>query len=450
MTGKATDAMGSANERDAPVERTLGLRTATLLVVASMVGTGVFTTTGLLVADIGSVPAVLLCWVLGGVIALCGALAYGELVAALPTNGGEYALLGRIYHPSVGFVAGFVSFFVGFAAPTAASAIAFGLYLRGVLPGGPSWWPSAAGVALIVLVSILHVATVRRGSGFQDAMTALKIALIVVFLLGAAGHVEIRRLADGAPWLQASLSGPFAVGLILVSFAYTGWNAAAYTAGETIDPSRNLPLALTLGTGVVIALYLGLNVVFLAAVPMDALAGRVDVGYVAAEALFGPAASRLLSALIALGLVSTVGALVMTGPRVAEAMGHAHPRLRLLAWRRAGGGPVVATALHAAVATVMALTATFDALLVYVGVSLSLFAALTAAGVFVLRWREPELRRPYRTWGHPFTTLAFLALSAWMIAHTVLERPVVAGFAGGTLALGWVAWLAAGCRPRPP
>ncbi len=439
-------AVGSGDAATAPVERTLGLRTATLLVVASMIGTGVFTTTGLLVADIGSSVAVLLCWGVGGVVALGGALSYGELVAALPTNGGEYALLGRIYHPALGFAAGFVSLLVGFAAPTAASAIAFGVYLQRVFPGGPQGWPLAAGVILVLLLATLHVATVRRATRFQDLMTALKVALIVVFLMGAIGRVELTHVAGGKPWREAILSGPFAVGLVLVSFAYTGWNAAAYVAGETREPSRNLPRALAFGTGLVTVLYLGLNLVFVAAAPADALAGRVDVAYVAAEALFGPAAGRLLSALIALGLVSTVGALVMTGPRVVEAMGRDHPRLRLLAQRRAGGGPIGATVLQAGAAVAMALSATFEALLVYVGVSLSFFAALVAAGVFVLRFREPELARPYRTWGYPWSTLAFLLLSAWMIAHSVLERPVVAAFAGATVAFGLLGWLALGRR----
>ena len=435
------------------VERQLGVRTAALLVVASMVGTGVFTTTGFLVRDLQSAPAVLVAWLLGGLTALCGALSYGELTAALPANGGEYALLSRAYHPLVGFVAGFVSLVVGFAAPTAASAIAFGKYLHRVVPGGPEGWPALAGVALILLTSLLHVATVRRGSRFQDLATGAKVLFILAFVLAGLGRGEPGRLLEGdAPLVDAVTSGPFAVGLVYVAFAYTGWNAAAYVAGETRDPGRNLPRALALGTGVVMLLYLGLNGVFLAAAPAEALAGEVEVGHVAAEALFGAPASRLLSAIIALGLVSTVGAQIMTGPRIYEAMGRDHPKLGLLARRRAGGGPIWATLLQAGASIAMALTASFDALLVYTGVTLSLFAALMAGGVFLLRWREPELARPYRTLGYPLTPLVFLALSAWMIAHSIRERPVVAAWAGGTLVLGVVAWalLADRALPRVP
>lgn len=430
------------------IERLLGVRTAALLVVASMVGTGVFTTTGFLVADLRSAPAVLACWLVGGVSALCGALAYAEVAAALPNNGGEYQLLGRIYSPALGFVAGIVSLFVGFAAPIAASAIAFGTYLQRVFPGGRAWWPQAAGVGLIVVASALHIRTVRQGSRAQDAMTFVKLLIIIAFVCSALPGLEWSRLGEGEQSIgSAMLSAPFAVGLVFVSFAYTGWNAAAYIAGETHDPGRNVPRALFGGTAVVVALYLALNVVFLGAVEPEALAGKVEVGHIAAQALFGEGAARLMSAIIAIGLVSTVGAMVLTGPRIYEAMGLDHPKMGALAKRRAGGGPVGATLLQAAVAIAMALSASFDALLIYVGVSLTLFSALTAAGVFVLRAREPELERPYRTWGHPFTTLLFLGLCAWMMIFSIRERPMVVAYAAGTLVVGFIAWLALGARP---
>lgn len=428
-------------------ERTLALRTTTALVVASMVGTGVFTTTGYLIADLRSAPAVLLGWALGGVAACCGALAYGELAAALPDNGGEYALLSRIYHPALGFVAGVVSLFVGFAAPIAAGAIAFGAYAERVFPGGPAWWPPAAGCAVIVLASLLHARTVRRGSFAQDLFTALKIVLLVALALVGIAAGDGGRLAHAErDTLDALLSPELAVGLVYISFAYTGWNAAAYVAGEARDPERTLPRALVGGTAIVTLLYLALNAAFLMAADADALAGEVEVGHVAAAALFGEDAARALSAVIAIGLLSTVGAMVLTGARIYEAMGRHHPRLAPLARRSEGGGPSAATALQAVVAIAMALSTTFDALLIYCGVCLSLLAMLTAGGVFVLRRREPDLPRPYRTSGHPWTTLVFLLLSAWMIAHSVIERPLVAAFAAGTMALGFVAWAALGRR----
>jgi basic amino acid/polyamine antiporter, APA family len=429
--------------------RRLGLATATLLVVASMVGTGVFTTTGLLVSDLQSSWAVLAVWALGGAMALCGALSYGELVAALPHNGGEYQLLSRIFHPAAGFVTGVGSFIVGFSAPIAASALVFGDYLASAVPGTPR---RAAALVLIVAMSTLHALHVRWGGGVQNLFAAGK-ALLVLGFIGAglfAADMAALEPVEAAPLGRAVLSPAFAVGLILVSFAYSGWNAAAYVAGEVTRPGRSLPLALFLGTFAVTVLYLGLNLVFLLAAPHDALAGQVEVAHVAAVHLFGERAGRTLSLIIGLGLVSTVGALIMTGPRVYEAMGVDHRRLRILSWRRAHGGPVVAIALQAAFAVVMVLTATFEALLTYMGVVLSLFAGLTVAGVFVLRRREPQLHRPYRTWGYPVTPLLFIALMTWMVVHTLVQRPGVAWASGSTLVAGLGLYLLVRQRASAP
>jgi APA family basic amino acid/polyamine antiporter len=415
-----------------------------LLVVASMVGTGVFTTTGFLLRDIGSAWSVLAGWLVGGVAALTGALAYAELVASLPHNGGEYQLLSRIYHPSVGFVSGFTSLVVGFSAPTAASAIAFGEYFDLALGGGVVP-PLVSAIALVLGTSLLHAIRVGAGGSFQNALTAGKVALILVFVVAGIAAGDLGRVDDHAarPFLDATLSPAFAVGLIFVSFAYSGWNAAAYVAGEVRDPTRNLPLALLFGTGLVTLLYLGLNTAFIGAAPAeDLVAAEERIGAVAAIGLFGPAAGRALAGVIALGLVSTVGALVMTGPRIYEAMGRDYPRISMLAQRRVGGGPVIAIGLQGAIATVMIVSASFETLLTYIGFTLSLFAGLTVIGVFVLRAREPELARPYRTWGYPLTPIVFVALSLWMALFAFLERPAVALTGLGTLALGGVLYVA--------
>ena len=408
-----------------------------MLVVASMVGTGVFTTTGFLVRDIGSSPAVMACWVLGGLLAMAGALSYAELAAALPENGGEYLLLSRIYHPSLGFVAGWISLVVGFSAPIAASAIAFTSYLQAVFPGVPAL---PASIGLIVLLSVIHCLRLEVGSGFQNALTLCKLLLIVAFIVGGlalgqpAQSLQPGDVAAGT----ALLSPGFAVGLVFVSFSYTGWNAALYIAGELKDPARTLPLSLVLGTLLVTALYLGLNAVFLGSVPSTELSGVLEVGHVSATALFGQGAGKLLSIVIALGLISTVGAFIMTGPRVYEAMGHHYPGLRIVTGRVSGGGPTRSIVLQAVVAIIMLFSASFDALLTYTGFTLSGVAALTVAGVTVLRRREPDLPRPYRTWGYPVTPVLFVALMVWMMGHSVFERPVVALAGAVTVGLGFV------------
>ncbi len=453
--------------------RALGGSTAILLIAASMIGAGVFTTTGFLIGDLGSTSAVLIAWGLGGLTALCGALAYAELATALPHNGGEYSLLGRIYHPSVGFVAGWISLIVGFSAPMAAAAIAFGEYLGRLFP---SLDPTAAGLTAILALALLHSLRVRLGGLVQNAVTAATILLIIAFIVGGLAFGEYSRLTPiGDPQtLQALTSPAFAVGLIYVSFAYSGWNAAAYIAGEIAEPSRSIPRALVKGTLLVTALYLGLNLVFLVGAPASELSGEVEVGYIAAEHLFhAPLVTAGLTLIVALGLLTTVSALMMAGPRVYEALGADYPRLRHLAQRLTQGtgtttarapaprdpelvpeassaqrlenvegrGPATAIALQAVIAAAMMLTATFSDLLTYMGITLALSSGLTVAGVFVLRRAEPDLPRPYRTWGHPFTTLLALGLMAWMIVFTVMQRPVTSLFAAGTLIAGLALYL---------
>jgi len=429
--------------------RQVGGATATMLVVASMVGTGVFTTTGFLVRDLGSPVVVLAAWAVGGVLALCGALSYAELSAALPRNGGEYQLLGRIYHPALGFAAGIVSLVVGFSAPLAASALAFGHYLSALVPGVQ---PMAAGIGIVVLLSALHAVHVRLGGWVQTAMTACEVALVLAFVAAGAVRGEPSRLLAQAGSPFAAVGTPaFAAALVYVSFAYSGWNGAVYLAGEVRDPSRTLPRSLLAGTALVTVLYLALNLVFLSAAPAGDLAGVVEIGHVAAARLLGPGAGRVLSALVALVLVCSVSAMLMAGPRVYETMGIDHPSLAILSRRTRHGGPAVAVALQAAMAVAMIATASFGALLRYVGFTLSLVAGLAVLGVVVLRRREPALPRPYRAWGYPATPLLFVALSAWIVVHALVENPAssLAGLATVAVALALYAVL--GRRaPTPP
>jgi APA family basic amino acid/polyamine antiporter len=426
----------------------IGARSATMLVVASMIGTGVFTTTGFLVEALRSPAAVLAAWIVGGLLALSGALSYAELSAALPRNGGEYHLLGRIYHPAVGFAAGIVSLVVGFAAPLAASALAFGHYLSAALPGIPSL---PAAVVVVVVFTLMHGIDVTWGSRFQGVVTAAQVALIAS--MAATGLVlgEPSRLlvAGPQPVLATTLSPAFAVALIFVSYAYSGWNGAAYIAGEVRTPSRTLPLALLFGTGLVTALYVGLNVVYLASAPASDLSGVIEVANVAAQRLVGAPGGRVLSGLIALVLASSVGAMLMAGSRVYEAMGCDHRALSFLARRTRRGAPVVAVALQAALALAMVATSSFGTLLGFIGFTLSVSAGLTVLGVLVLRVREPQLARPYRTWGYPFTPLLFVGLSMWMIGHSLFERPAssIAGVGIIALALALYALVARSGSP---
>ncbi|MBI5485704.1 MAG: amino acid permease [Deltaproteobacteria bacterium] len=415
------------------VTRRLGLATATLVVVANMVGTGVFCTSGLLLDSLATPGAVLLVWLVGGLVALCGALCYGELATISSRNGGEYRFLSDAFHPAVGFVAGWLSLVVGFAAPIAASGLAFGTYLHAAAPAVPS---VAAGAALVLLASVAHAAGVVTGARLQNAVTVLNVAFIVAFTAAAAWVLPAGRLERLAPSGDAVTGSGFAVGLILVSYAYSGWNGAAYLAGEIREPVRTLPRALALGTGIVTLLYLALNAVFLLGPAPGELRGVVEVGHRAAADIFGPGAGRVVSALIACVLVSSVGSLAMVGPRVYEAMGEDYPALRFLRLRGEGGGPWASIALQGALALALLLTSSFGALLLYVGILLSAMAALTVAALFVLRRRGAGAAGGYRTWGYPLTPAVFLLFSAWAIAHSLVDRPVVAALAAATIASG--------------
>ncbi len=429
--------MAAAKEVGAAVRR-YGLVSAGALVVASMVGTGVFTTTGLLVESLKSPLAVLGAWIVGAALALCGALSYAELSAALPYNGGEYYLLGRIYHPAVGFVAGIVSLVVGFAAPLAASALAFGRYLAAALPGVP---PLPAAVAAVLAFALLHGFDAGWGSRAQNGVTAAQVLLVAATTAAGLALGQPARLLAPAvrPGLAAMLSPEFAVALVLVSFAYSGWDGATYVAGEVRAPSRTIPLALILGTAFVAALYVGLNLVFLAAAPAGDLSGVVEVGHVAAERLAGVPAGRILSGVVALALASSVGAMLMAGSRVTEAMGRSHRELAFLARRTSRGAPAVSVAGQAALALAMVATSSFGALIAFIGFTLSVCAGLTVLGLVVLRVREPRLARPYRTWGYPVTPLLFVALSAWMVWHSLSRRPLSSLAGLGTIALALAA-----------
>jgi APA family basic amino acid/polyamine antiporter len=271
----------------------------------------------------------------------------------------------------------------------------------------------------------------------QNLLTVGKAALIVGFVVAgvARGSFALLSAPPPKPLLAVVASPGFAVGLMLVSFAYTGWNAAAYVAGEVEQPTRVLPRALLLGTGTVMILYLALNLVFLVAAPLGELSGQVAVGHVAAERLLGSFGGKLVSAIIAVGLVSTIGAITVTGPRVYEAVGHDFPRLGWLAGRRAEGGPMLAIGLQTGLALAMMASAGFEALLTYVGFSIAIFSAVSVACVFLLR-RRRDIELPFRAPGYPFTPLLYIALMAWMVVDGIRERPVIAAAGALTVLCG--------------
>ncbi|MHB8522205.1 MAG: APC family permease [Limisphaerales bacterium] len=408
--------------------RQLGLTSATALVVANMIGTGVFTTSGFLLADLRSPWAVLAVWAAGGVLAALGALSYGALARRIPESGGEYLFLSRTVHPAAGYLAGWISLLVGFSAPVAAAAIAFGEYAKPWLPG---WPPQLSGTVLLLVFAGVHATHVRRGARVQDWTVLVKVILILAFVVfaGARVHPSSAATVSGIP-LSA-----FGVSLVWVSFSYSGWNAAIYIGGEVSDPERNLPRSLLLGTALVTALYLALNAVFVFAAPVADLSGKVQVAQIAAQALGGTKLATAVSALVALALVSSVSSMVMAGPRVYARMASDGYLPR---WLAAGEGPPrAAIALQAVLALVLLWTAAYDSLLTYIGFTLGLSTGATVLGLVRLRRREgAQLRVP----GWPWVPGLFLAGVLAMTLFTVARRPMESLVGLGTIGAGFVAW----------
>jgi len=422
--------------------RKVGVTTCTTLVMANMIGTGVFTSLGFQIAVVPSPFLLLLLWGLGGLVALCGAMCYAELAAALPRSGGEYNFLTRIYHPALGFMAGFISLIVGFAAPTALAAMAAGKYLGTALPGLP---PLGISAFLVIAMAAAHSRTVRLSGAFQVLLTSLKIGLIVAFI----GFGFALGFKTGLPFrpepgdMQRLFSGPFAVSLMFVLYAYSGWNAAAYIINEVRDPQRTIPRALLQATAVVTILYVLLNAVFLGSAPLADYAGKLEAGEIAATALFGVQGGRIMAGLIGLGLISAVSAMTWAGPRVANVIGEDFPMLGFLAKLGPGGVPQIALAVQTVLVLIMLFRGTFETILIYAQFALLSCGFLTVLGLFVLRWRQPDLARPFRCWGYPVTPLIYLSLALFAIIYAARDKPEQAEWGFATMVLGIVLFFVA-------
>lgn len=424
-------------------QRKVGWAACAALVVANMVGTGIFTSLGLQLAQIPSRPAILLLWVLGGLLSLCGSLCYAELSAALPRSGGEYNFLGKIYHPAVGLMAGLVSVFAGFAAPVALAAMAFASYLHGILPSADL---RVSSVAVVVAVTLVHLRNLRASSVFQISFTVLKISL-VIFLSVALFAAPAATGVPAHPWSALVLSSPFAVSLVYTLYAYSGWNAASYILGEVNAPDRVVPRALIAGTLLVTVLYLALNAAFLHAAPIASMSGQINVAQVATGAVFGAHGGKIVAAIISLGLISAISAMVWAGPRVAMVMGEDYPRIfGWLKTRSAAGIPVKAVLTQSALSVILLLTSTFENVLVYAQFALLACSFLAVLGVMVLRRRDPELPRPFRVPLYPLTPLLFLAISGFAMVYTASIRPIETALGLLTLLAGLLVYLLAGRR----
>ena len=438
------------------LQRSVGALTAASVVVANCIGVGIFTTPGFLARDLGSPFAILAIWVLGALLALAGALCYSELGAAFPRAGGEYVYLREAYGPLWGYLTGWTSCLIAFPAPIAAAAIAVSAYLSHFAPLlSPEYilWSLQLGslqiqlsgaqvLALVIVWSLawIHISGLQRGSRLQIGLTIIKVAAIVaVIVLGVmVGTGDWGHLQSGPEGLvpEGALSNG-AVSLIFVLYSFSGWNAAAYIAGEMRQPHRSIPISLLAGTCVVALLYLGLNVVFLYGLGISEMSGVLEVGEKASLALFGPVATHLVAAFMAISILASASAMILVAPRVYYAMASdklfplrlagVHPRFQT---------PAASILVLALWTSVLVLSGTFEQLIVYAGFALVFFSALAVGAVIVLRVRRPELVRPFRVPFYPFTPLLFLAFSAWILIFTIQGRPTESLLGIATVLLG--------------
>jgi APA family basic amino acid/polyamine antiporter len=422
------------------MQRRIGLTSAIALVVANMIGAGVFTTSGFSLADLGRPEPVLLAWLAGGILAMCGALSYGALARRIPESGGEYTFLSKTVHPLAGFLAGWISLLAGFTAPIAAAALGLQAYLGSTFDVAEGW----IGTTAILIAGLMHGLRLRHGLAIQNGAVVLKLTLIAGFVVLGSLLLPDRPSAVETPPGSFGISA-FAVTLVWISFAYSGWNAAVYVAGEVRDPDRNLHRSLVLATGLVTVVYLALNAVFLYAAPPTALAGRAEIGAIAGEALGGPGLRRAVSVVIALALFTSISSMVMAGPRVYARMAQDGLFPRRLA--RGTDVPGSAVALQVGLAVVVVWVSGLRELLGYIGFTLGLSAAATVAGLIALRRREGGERLPVP--GYPWVPLLFVVGTLGAASFMAFREPLQAALGLLTVASGLPIYCLQGLRSRP-
>jgi APA family basic amino acid/polyamine antiporter len=420
---------------------------ATNMVIANMIGTGIFTSIGFQVMNppIG-IPdpfAIMFIWFIGGVFALCGATAYAEVATTFRESGGEYTFLSKIYHPIVGFASGWVSIIVGFSAAIAALALASGDYLMPIMnemlgSNLPEYVPKVVAISLIMLVTLIQLGGVVTGGLFQNIITTIKLMFILViiitpfFFLAESGKSHVSFSPTSSSW-STIFSLPFAGSLVYVMFAYSGWNSSSYIAGNMENPKKNLPFSLVTGTAIVTLVYLALTGVFMYVCTFDEMRGKVAIGNIVISKVFNEQTALIFAGLFAVALVSGINAMFIAGPRVAQRMGEDYRIFSFLKGQNEKGAPVNAILLQTLISISIVLLFDFRMILQYIELTLSIFCLLTVVGVFVIRARKLGDESSIKTWGYPFTPLLFIAVTLWMILYFVQMEPMRLVWTGVTI-----------------
>jgi APA family basic amino acid/polyamine antiporter len=427
---------------ESELKRQIGLFSAVMLIAGDMIGTGIFISTGVIAETLPSPGGVLLVWVFGGLLALTGALSCAELSASLPYAGGDYNYIKEAYGKLMGFLSGWSSFLVTFSGAIAFLAVTFNGFMSYFFPllGSQQTFFSATlagfpvnvtagtifSIVVVLLISTLHCMGVRQGTLTQNILSIFKIgSLLGIIILGVLlGKGETSHFTPLFDWDKISNFSVFAAAFIPVIFAYSGWNAVVYIAGEVKDPEHNLPRALLWANLIVIALYLAVNLVYIYAVPVTGMKGALRVSEVATTALFGYQTSAWITAIITVSILGALNVVTMLGPRIYYAMARDGVFFRGLSQvHPIYNTPMNAIILQAVWACFLIVTGTFGTLFTYVSVIITLFSALTVGSVIVLRWKKPELKRPYKLWGYPLVPILFIIAHLWIVWGSVTEKP---------------------------
>ena len=402
--------------------RHIGVWTASAFVISSMIGTGVFTSLGYQLVDINTAFPILLLWLIGGIISLFGAFSYSELASAFPRSGGEYSILSKVYHPAVGFIGGFVSSTIGFSAPAVLAAIALGKYTVAIFPQLNS---TIIASVIIILFNLIHSQTLKYGRLIQDWTTIGKIVLIVFFiisglLIDSPQNISFLPIPNDGSLIMSS---SFAVSLVWISYAYTGWNSTVYIAGEVKNPQKNIHYSLLFSTAFVTVLYILLNFIFLFSTPISEMRGMIEVGFIAGVNIFGDQGGRIVSGGIALLLLSTISSYVFIGPRITQVIGEDFKYLRFFSKVNNSGIPINGFIFQLTISLIFILTSTFEQVLLYAGITFIIINTITVIGVIVLRFYQPTLNRPYKSWGYPWTQIIFTISNLWILYFTFKNQP---------------------------
>ena len=400
----------------------LGVTDTSMLVVGSIVGAGIFLVSPFVAQQVRSPAAFLGVWLLGGAVALSGAVANGELGGLFPRSGGEYVYLREAYGPALGFLSGWTSFWIAFPGSIAALAAGFGGTLAAMLHLVGPRAPAGIGLCAVASLTVLNALGLQAGKWAQNALSATKLAAFAALLtLGLFVATDGQRSSGLTPlFVSGDRPAGVAMALIPVMFAYSGWNAATYVTGEMRNPTRELGRALAIGTALCVALYVAVNVVYLRAMPLVELARATAPARDAAVRLGGDGVAALLSPLIAVCVLSSLHATILVGPRIYKAMaddGLFPAPLSRVDSRT--GAPVLALVAQGAISALQLISGSFDQLLTFAMCAIVAFSTLAVASVFVLRARRPDAARPFRVPGYPFVPALFVVINGWVLWSVV-------------------------------